>query len=175
MANVLVLYSTTDGHTKKICQKIQSVLEQHEHKVKLFSIDDVLQVDLMQFDKIVIGASIRYGKHNKKVIEFVKRNKNILQNKPGAFFSVNVVARKPDKNLPDTNPYMRKFLKQSPWHPDEVAVFAGKIDYQKYRLADRLIIRLIMYITNGPTDPETVADFTNWQQVEEFGRTVSEM
>lgn len=175
MANVLILYSTTDGHTKKICQKIQSVLEQHDHKVKLVSIDDVLQVDLMLFDKIVIGASIRYGKHNKKVIEFVRRSKNILQNKPGAFFSVNVVARKPDKNLPDTNPYMRKFLKQSPWKPDEVAVFAGKIDYQKYGLVDRWMIRLIMYITNGPTDPGTVADFTNWNQVDEFGRTVSEM
>jgi menaquinone-dependent protoporphyrinogen oxidase len=37
------------------------------------------------------------------------------------------------------------------------------------------MIRLIMFITNGPTDPETVIEFTDWQQVEAFGRRVSEM
>jgi len=175
MATVLVLYSTTDGHTKKICQKLRTVVEQRGHEVKLISIDDELHVDLGLFDKIVVGASIRYGKHNKKVIDFVARNRKILKNKPSAFFSVNVVARKPDKSQPDSNPYMRKFLEQVPWRPDEVAVFAGKIDYQKYRFFDRLTIRLIMYITNGPTHPKTVADFTDWEKVASFGRTISEM
>jgi menaquinone-dependent protoporphyrinogen oxidase len=175
MATVLVLYSTTDGHTKKICQKLQSVAEQCGHEVKLISIDDELHVDLGLFDKIVVGASIRYGKHNKKVIDFVTRNRGILENKPSAFFSVNVVARKPDKSQPDNNPYIRKFLEQVPWRPNEVAVFAGKIDYQKYRFFDRLTIRLIMYITNGPTNPKTVADFTDWEKVETFGEIISEM
>ncbi len=175
MANVLILYSTTDGHTKKICHRIQSVVEQHGHEVKLFSIGDESNMDLGTFDKIVVGASIRYGKHNKKVLDFAARNKEILENKPSAFFSVNLTARKPDKNRPDSNPYLRKFLRQVPWRPNEVAVFAGKIDYPKYRFFDRLIIRLIMYITNGPTDPKTVAEFTDWDQVESFARTISEM
>jgi len=34
---------------------------------------------------------------------------------------------------------------------------------------------LIMYITKGPTNSRTVAEFTNWEQVDEFGRDVSEM
>lgn len=175
MANILIIYSTTDGHTKKICQKIQSVIEQHDHKVKLVSIDDELSLDLELFDKIVVGASIRYGKHNKKVYDFVDRNEKILGNKPGAFFTVNVVARKPDKNQPDNNPYMKKFLEQISWRPNELAVFAGKIDYQKYSFLDRMMIRFIMYITNGPTDPKTVADFTNWEHVDNFANIISEM
>jgi menaquinone-dependent protoporphyrinogen oxidase len=56
-----------------------------------------------------------------------------------------------------------------------VAVFAGKIDYQKYNFLDRWMIRLIMYITKGPTNLKAVAEFTNWEQVEQFGRDVSEM
>ena len=175
MANILILYSTTDGHTKKICQKIQSVVEAQGHEVKLVSIDDESHVNIELFDKIVVGASIRYGKHNKKVFEFVLRNEKNLENKPSAFFSVNVVARKPDKNQPDNNPYVRKFLKQVPWRPNEVAVFAGKIDYRKYGFFDRLMIRFIMYITNGPTDLDTVAEFTDWGQVGKFGKAVSEM
>ena len=175
MTSVLILYSTTDGHTKKICQKIQPVLETQGHEVKLVSIDDESHVNIALFDKIVVGASIRYGKHKKKVFEFVLRNKKVLEIKPSAFFSVNVVARKPGKNQPDNNPYMRKFLKQVPWRPNEVAVFAGKIDYQKYGFLDRSVIRFIMYITKGPTNPDTVAEFTDWEQVGKFGRAVSEM
>ncbi len=86
-----------------------------------------------------------------------------------------MVARKPDKNEPDTNPYLKKFLKQVPWQPTKLAVFAGKIDYKKYRFFDRSMIRLIMYVTDGTTHPETVADFTDWGKVKEFGKVVSGM
>lgn len=175
MANILILYSTTDGHTKKICKKIRSVLEQNDHAVTLISVDDESYIEFDQFDKIVVGASIRYGKHSNKVFEFVSRNKHILENKPSAFFSVNVVARKPEKNQPDSNPYVKKFLKQVPWKPNKVAVFAGKIDYQKYDFLDRMIIRFIMYMTKGPTNPNTVVEYTNWEAVDNFGNIISEM
>lgn len=175
MANILILYSTTDGHTIKICQRIQAVIEQGFHEVRLVSIDDHHTVDPGLFDKIVVGASIRYGKHNKKVYDFVEQNKEVLENKPSAFFTVNVVARKPGKNQPDNNPYLLKFLEQISWRPGQLAVFAGKIDYQKYSFFDRFMIRLIMYLTNGPTDLKSVTEFTNWEHVENFGRVISEM
>jgi menaquinone-dependent protoporphyrinogen oxidase len=174
MSRILIIYSTTDGHTRKICQRLCQVVEQ-QHQVTLISIDDESNVDLESFDKIILGASIRYGKHHKKVYEFIIRNEQLLDSKPNAFFSVNVVARKPEKNQPETNPYLRKFLKQISWQPKELAVFAGKIDYKQYSFLDRQIIRLIMWITKGPTDPETVVEFTNWKQVETFGQLVSNM
>jgi menaquinone-dependent protoporphyrinogen oxidase len=175
MTGILILYSTTDGHTREICQRLGQVIEQAGHQVKLMSIGDQPDVDMKPFDKIVLGASIRYGKHGKQVYEFIERNERILDSKPNAFFSVNVVARKPEKNQPETNPYLKKFLKQITWQPKELAVFAGKIDYQRYRILDRLMIRLIMWMTKGPTDPKTVAEFTNWKQVEAFGRLISNM
>lgn len=175
MASILIVYSTTDGHTRKICRRLRQVIEQEGHRVELVSLDDVQAVDLSAFDKIVVGASIRYGKHKPQVYEFIQSNLSLLESKPSAFFSVNVVARKPGKNQPETNPYLKKFLRQIPWRPKELAVFAGKIDYPKYSFRDRTVIRLIMWMTKGPTDPETVEEFTNWAQVEAFGRVVSTM
>jgi menaquinone-dependent protoporphyrinogen oxidase len=137
--------------------------------------DNATDIRLEGFDKIVVGASIRYGKHQKQVFDFVARNEKLLVSKPSAFFSVNVVARKAHKNQPGTNPYMLKFLRQVAWQPDALAVFAGKIDYKKYRFLDRQMIRLIMYITHGPTHPDTVADFTDWKQVESFAGVVCNM
>jgi len=99
----------------------------------------------------------------------------LLQAKPSAFFSVNVVARKPNKNTPDTNPYMRKFLSQIAWKPDALAVFAGKIDYSKYRFFDRQMIRFIMYLTHGPTALDTVTDFTDWGNVDRLANNICKM
>lgn len=175
MAKVLIIYHTTDGHTLKISQRLQQLIEQQHHQVEIVSIDDQTDVDLEHFDKIVMGASIRYGKHSPLVYAFIQKNRRILESKPNAFFSVNMVARKPEKRQPDTNPYVKKFLKQIPWQPMEVAVFAGKIDYPKYSFWDRSIIRLIMWITKGPTDPKTVKEFTDWEQVEAYARVISEM
>jgi len=175
VATIIIIYSTTDGHTRKISQRLQQVIEQQAHRVKLVSLSDEPHVDISLFDKIVVGASIRYGKHKPEVYEFIKRNKLILESMPNAFFSVNVVARKPEKSQPETNPYLKKFLRKIPWKPKELAVFAGKIDYQKYSFWDRTIIRFIMWMTKGPTDPDTVEEFTDWNQVEAFGRVVGEM
>ncbi|MGZ8321414.1 MAG: flavodoxin domain-containing protein, partial [Telluria sp.] len=58
MAAILILYSTTDGHTLKICQRLQQVIEQGPHRVTLKSVDENPVVDLAPFDKVVVGARI---------------------------------------------------------------------------------------------------------------------
>jgi menaquinone-dependent protoporphyrinogen oxidase len=175
MAKILILYSTVDGHTFKICQRLQQVIEQDSHHVELLPISDREDLDLESFDKVVIGASIRYGKYRPNVIDFIKHNQTILASKKSAFFSVNAVARKPEKNQPETNPYVRSLFKKITWQPDAISVFAGKINYPKYNFVDLMVIRLIMWLTHGPTDPKACVDFTDWTKVDEFGRLISEM
>lgn len=173
--HIALIYSTTDGHTLKICRQIQRIVESAGNQATLLPIDQALVGGLATFDTLVIGASIRYGHHAPAVGEFIGANADLLKSKPSAFFSVNLVARKPDKNRPDTNPYARRFLKRLPWRPRLAAVFAGKLDYPSYRPLDRLIIRLIMALTGGPTDPKTVQEFTDWQQVDQFAKAVCEL
>ena len=167
--NLLIIYSSTDGHTKIICEKIRNNLK-HSSNVELVSLDHALNLDLSKFNKIVIGASIRYGRHSNDLYKFIKFNKDILEQKETAFFSVNVVARKIEKSDPETNPYIKKFLKISNWKPGKVAVFAGKVDYPNYRFFDKYIIKLIMFITKGPTDTTQTYEFTNWSKVDAFAK-----
>lgn len=175
MANILITYSTTDGHTRSICERLKRVIEKQNHSVVVSWMSDDPDVDLEPFDKIIVGASIRYGKHQPQVFEFIRKNQATLESKPSAFFSVNVVARKPEKNTPATNPYLQKFLKKIAWQPQHLAVFAGRLDYPKYSYFDRQMIRLIMWMTKGPTALDTVVEFTDWDKVDEFGRAFAEV
>ncbi len=175
MPRILIVYSSTDGHTQRICHRLQQVIEPSGAQVQIVSVSDAAGIDLGSFDKIVVGASIRYGRHSEAIHEFVDARADELAAKPNAFFSVNIVARKPEKNRPETNPYLRKFLARIRWRPRLLAVFAGKLDYPRYRFFDRLMIRLIMVMTHGPTDPRAVVEFTDWNEVEAFGRRVAQM
>jgi len=172
MSSSLIIYSSTDGQTKIICEKIKN-FSKNSDSIKLISLEEANDFNLESYEDIIIGASIRYGKHNKNLYKFISSNKKTLEKKRSAFFSVNVVARKPEKNTPETNPYMKKFLKISNWKPDKLGVFAGKVNYPNYGFFDKYIIRLIMFITKGPTDTSKSFEFTDWSKVEDFARELS--
>ena len=40
---------------------------------------------------------------------------------------------------------------------------------------DRILIKLIMLITKGPTNSNTVIEYTNWEKVEEFAKEFAEI
>ena len=172
MPNTLIVYSSVDGHTKKICEKIEMTMSQSD-KVDTVSIDDVNKMSLATYDKIIIGASIRYGNYRPSLFKFISENKKILESKKSAFFSVNIVARKPEKNSPATNPYMKKFLKKSSWLPNHLEVFAGRLDFPNYKFTDKYIIKFIMWITKGPTDTTKTYEFTDWDGVNAFAKKLN--
>tara|TARA_B000000475_G_scaffold237266_1_gene205726 strand:+ start:314 stop:826 length:513 start_codon:yes stop_codon:yes gene_type:complete len=169
MKKSLIIYSTVDGQTKSICENISKYSTNTSVDVLPISGD----INLNEYKLVVIGASIRYGKYRKEVYEFINKNYEFLEAKESAFFSVNVVARKPEKNSPATNPYLIKFLNNVKWKPKKLAVFAGKIEYPKYKLIDKYAIKFIMWITKGPTDTSQSYEFTDWEKVEAFARDLN--
>ena len=166
MEKTLITYSTVDGQTKRISERLAKLATQS--RVDVLPISN--QINLDSYKTIIIGASIRYGKYRKEVYSFVEDNIQILNMKENAFFSVNVVARKPEKSTPNTNPYLKKFLSNIKWEPKNLGVFAGKIEYPKYKFIDKYAIKFIMWITKGPTDTSKTYEFTNWKAVEDFAR-----
>ncbi|MBW8183095.1 menaquinone-dependent protoporphyrinogen IX dehydrogenase [Shewanella nanhaiensis] len=166
MSNILIIYSSVHGQTRKICSYLEEKFVALGDQVTMSSLDQV--PDLNGFDKVVLGASIRHGKHNPRVYDFISQNRGILEEKISSFFSVNLVARKPAKNTPQTNPYMLAFIEKSEWQPNLLQVFAGNLNYQGYGVVDRNIIRFIMWMTKGPTDAQTNIEYTDWAKVDLF-------
>lgn len=172
MARVLFVYSSVYGQSRKVCERLQTHLAAQAHACEILPIDTA-SLDPAAYDAIVIGASIRHGKHNPAVMEFIQKHRAALDAKPSAFFSVSLVARKPGKNTAETNPYAKAFLARSPWKPKLAAVFGGVLDYQRYGLFDRYAIKLIMTITKGPTDLNTAVEFTDWNAVDRYGERLA--
>jgi len=168
----LVLYSSVDGQTLKIIKEISTLID---GEVTLFNVDENPEIDFSLYDKILVGASVRYGNFRKNLLQFVNKHKVQLDLLPNAFFLVCLTARKPEKANPANNAYMAKFDQLSLWRPRLKGVFAGSLLYSRYNWWQTLLIQLIMKITGGSTDSSKDIELTDWSQVAIFSRDFSDL
>lgn len=175
MKNLIIVYASHDGQTQKISNALGAHLRETGVSAKIIAVEDCTEAMLADSDIIVFGAPIRYGKHLPVMVNFLQQHRTVIDDKITAFFSVNLTARKAHRNTPKTSNYTKKLFKQLDWQPDEADVFAGKIDYSAYGFFDTLMIRFIMWMTKGPTDPNTVQEFTDWQRVTTFAKRLASL
>jgi len=176
VTKALFLYSTREGQTKKIFHHIAKQMDHLDCEwLDLHKIDD--EVDFSQYERILVGASIRYGHLNKKLYRFIERNLSGLQTGKAAFFCVNLTARKEDqgKDTPEGSAYIKTFLKKSPWQPELIGVFAGALYYPRYNWFDKTMIKFIMSMTGGETDTSKEIEYTNWEKVTLFAEKFKNM
>lgn len=171
----LILYSTREGQTREIATRLGTELQALGRESDVLNLHGCDDIPWGEYDQVVIGASIHYGHFNRSVNQFIAKYQQQLNKVPSAFFSVNLVARKPEKSTPETNAYTRKFLENSPWHPSYCAVFAGALRYPRYGWLDKLMIRLIMKMTDGETDTSKEVVYTDWQQVSQFAAEIAKL
>ncbi len=173
MANVLFLYATREGQTRRICESMAEVMLQQGKEPTLLSLDDERAAEaLAQCEQVVLGASVHYGRLPQAMYAFIEKNREALDARPNTFFCVNLTARKPGKDTPEGSAYMRRFLKTTTWRPQKRAVFPGALLYTRYTWYDRAVIRFIMWITGGPTNPFVDVEFTDWEKVRRFARSL---
>ena len=156
------------GKQKKIILKMAEQLRTLGRECDIRDLNTEQSLNLAAYDKVLVGASIRYGHFNKKLLRFATTHQNQLNSMNTAFFAVNLTARKEGKDTVETNAYTRKFLEACPWKPTLKSVFAGALFYPRYKWFDRTMIRLIMKMTDGPTDPNTEIEYTNWENFTQF-------
>ena len=78
----LIIYSSTDGQTIKICKRIMSIIGD----CKIVSIDEAKNENLSKYEKVIVGASIRYGKHKPELYDYISENCDHLIDTNASFF-----------------------------------------------------------------------------------------
>ena len=157
----LILFSTRDGQTREIASYLASELKELGIQADVANVHRIEEPQWENYDRVVIGASIRYGHYHSAFQEFVKKHATRLNSM--------------EKRTPQTNSYARKFLMNSQWRPDRCAVIAGALRYPRYRWYDRFMIKLIMKMSGGETDTRKEVVYTDWEQVANFAREIAHL
>jgi menaquinone-dependent protoporphyrinogen oxidase len=131
---------------------------------------------LENYSAAFLAASVHSGRHEKEMLEFVKRHIEELDRLPTAFLSVSLSeAGAEDPKAPrdvraravlDTRKMIESFLTETGWRPTEVRAVAGALMYSKYGFLMRYIMRRIAQKAGADTDTSRDYEYTDWTVVE---------
>lgn len=170
MKRILVIYGTTEGHTRKIAEFIAERLRAAGKAVDLI---DAASPAASQVAPIYAGAfaggSLHQGKHQSALAHFLKANAAWLNAIPTAFFSVSLAmagrdaaARAEAQKLAD------EILEDAGLKPGMVRLIAGALKYTQYDFFKRWIMKSIAEKAGGDTDTSQDHEYTDWDDVARF-------
>ena len=170
-----VYYATRDGQSQRIAEHICRRLTDAGTPSQARNLlpQPPAPGELARTPLIVLVGAVRYGKHLPEVEQFLAAYRTLPDAPPLAFASVNLTARKPGKTTATGNAYLRKTIERHGLAPAVAVAFAGRLDYRRYSWRDRQIIRFIMLLTGGPTDPSTAVEYTSWSAVDDFADRIA--
>lgn len=167
MPNILIVYASTHGHTRRIAERIADTMRADGADVALAHADGAPAPT--GYDAVVVGASIHAGHHQREVVTWASRHRTRLAVLPTAFFSVCLTAADDtDEARADTRRYLDEFAEATGWTPTRATTFAGALQYREYDFMTRLIMRLMMRKGHHPTETSRDYDYTDWDAVERF-------
>ncbi len=131
---ILVLFSTTEGHTRKLAQFAAARLSGRGHEVLLHDAADPDLPDPAAFDAAFLLASVHLGRYRYSFVEFARESHNALNVIPTAFVSVSLSAA--GDNLSDLNGIRTcdRLEHDTRRRPGAVYHAAGAMRFQRLRL-----------------------------------------
>lgn len=135
---VLVTYASKAGSTAEVAQAIGEVLRGKGLSVDVKQIAHV--TDVSGYQAVLVGSCIRMGSWLPAAVQFVEKNQAALKSVPTAFFQVGSSLKEDTpENQEEAKGNMAKA--RALVEPVSMGLFAGKVDFSKLSLLDRLIAK----------------------------------
>lgn len=84
----LIVYTSQRAQTKAMAIALGEHLERDGIRAELVDVDTQSLPDLADFDAVVIGSSLQFGRHPASLCELIAHRREILAAVPSFFFSV---------------------------------------------------------------------------------------
>jgi menaquinone-dependent protoporphyrinogen oxidase len=167
MTKILIGYGTTEGQTARIADYLASVIRSRGFEAQSVDLKRSKDVPLDDCDAVIVGGSIHMGKHQQEVVDFVTKNRAVLERLPSAFFSVSLAA---SGDAANAEAYIANFEQQTGWHPTKVGLFGGSLLYRQYGFFKRWMMKRIVRDKPGTLSLDTSRnhEYTDWDQVKRF-------
>lgn len=172
MPKVLIVYATTDGHTRKVAEFIAKTATEQGCSVSTFNAKLSKDIPLLEtYDRTIVAASIHIGNFQRAIKLWVHHNIESLKQKPSAFIPVclGVAQNRPESDL-EIKRIVDCFFEKTKWQPSETLVVAGALPYTRYNFLKKLIMKRIARKANGGTDTSSDYEYTDWAAVAKFTR-----
>jgi menaquinone-dependent protoporphyrinogen oxidase len=170
MVTILTVFGTGEGQTAKVADTIAEEFSARGHEATTVNVAEIdPELDLDEFDAVLIGASVHYGRQQKSVRKWVTANRDVLVRQPNGFFQVSGASgANNDEGLAEATGYVDKFIDATNWSPDRIALFGGALRFSEYGFLKRALLKFIVRNQEFETDESGDAELTDWESVVSF-------
>ena len=174
MADFLILYGTTDGHTAKVAERLANELRSLGALTHVADAAVRPQPSPDAYRMVVVAASLHAGGYQQDVRLWLQRHAASLASRPTAFISVclGVLQDDPTVNR-ELDRLMHEMFAETGWTPSTLKIVAGALPYTKYNLLKRLMMRRIVRKAHGDVDITRDYEYTDWNDLASFARTLT--
>lgn len=140
MAEILIVYTTLQGHTLRVAERVAESAADAGHRPTLARVDAAPA--LGPFDAVIVGAPVQAGAFAEPVVAFAKEHAADLGRVPtGLFFVCLTSAGDDGASRATVDGYLRAFQSDTHWRPDVIASFAGTLRHPHDSLLHRALMR----------------------------------
>lgn len=171
MPSILVCYGTGEGQTAKVAERVADELDSLGHDATTVNVKEIdPDLDLDDYDAVLVGASIHAGRHQKAVRKWVSANRDALARKPTGFFQVSLSSAdaENEESAAEAAGYVDEFVEATGWRPDRIGLFGGALRFSEYGFLMRAMMRFIAKRSYPEADTSSDVEFTDWESVEAF-------
>lgn len=171
--NILIVYGTTEGQTRKIVEFMRDRLRDRGEIVTLIeALDAPSDLDPHTYDAAIVAASLHAGQYQAAVVEFAGKHHTVLNAMKSAFVSVSLsAAGKDEDDLQGLARCVAQFQQQTGWTRQTLHHAAGAFRFTQYDFLKRWALKYIAWRKGQPTDARKDYELTDW---EALGRFVDE-
>jgi menaquinone-dependent protoporphyrinogen oxidase len=169
MSRVLILYGTTDGHTRSVAEAIGRTLQLGGLTVNVVEAARANPA-ARDYGAVIVAASLQAGGYQAAVEQWVREHASDLAARPTAFVSVclGILQKNDAAVMADLNAVVRRFCAKTGWQPGSVKFVPGALLYTRYNLLKRWIMKRIVAKAGGDTDTSRDYVYTDWNDVRAF-------
>ncbi len=166
--DVLVVYGTTEGQTRKIADWTATHVREREHHVQLRdSAAPMSDLDLETFHAFIIAASVHQQYHQETVTNFVIAHHKLLNARPSSFISVSLSAVLEGERT-EAQRYVDHFVSVTGWNPRITLLLGGALRFTEYDYFQEQIVKFIVMKGGGAAPGQSDREFTDWNALAHF-------
>ena len=164
---VLIVYGTTEGHTRAIAKFMASRLRFAGHTVTVCDAADGPPPDPADFDAAFLAASLHIGHYQAPLVHYARHWQASLNAMSAAFVSVSLSAAGDDPDdLAGLAKCLESFEAHTGWTPKAVHQAAGAILFSAYDFFRKLAMRAIARDRGASTTEDR--DYTDYDALGRF-------
>jgi menaquinone-dependent protoporphyrinogen oxidase len=162
---ILLIYSTTGGHTTKIASFLEEELTAMCFPVLV--VNATKQTPPPDaFDAVMIAAPIYAGQYPNEIVDYVTKYASVLNSMPSVFYSIGLtITSKDPKMIEGLHASTNTFLKNVNWNPNVVEQIAGALLYTQYGFIKRMLMKSVMKKAGGDIDTKRDYVYTDWDRL----------